>query len=91
MYLSGAVPLIFHSNGGTTYRGQCFPRVFILDIYFSLLYFDYMCVCLGELCGLEGFFLGFFWQKALILLFKPGVTYDSRATHVSLKAALVAL
>ena len=56
VYLSGAVPLIFHLNGGTTYRGQCFPRVFILIFIFFLLCFI-LIVCVLVALVVEFFFL----------------------------------
>lgn len=37
VYLSRAVSLIFHFDGGTTYRGQGFPRVLYLTYLFLAL------------------------------------------------------
>lgn len=43
VYLSGAVSLILHLKGGTTYRGQCFPEFYTWNIYLLLSLF--LCVC----------------------------------------------
>lgn len=57
VYLSGAVSLIFHSTGGTTYRGQCFPEfytyLFVVCLYYYFSFFFGACVCFDAVLQTE--------------------------------------
>lgn len=66
--------------------GTVFPQGFLYLIFIFLCFICWLFVCvrLGEVSGSSRVL--FFLQKVVIVLFKPGVTYDCRATQSLFKS-----